>query len=1561
MYKGGKDVFVTRMAGSLTNLINSTYLGGAGDEEAYGIDLDFSTNVYIAGYTESTGYPRSPKDNVFATGYTNCYMGAKDAFVTRLGNSLTNAPNSTLLGYTNDDVAYSVLVAGDSGNTNVYVTGYTLSSNFPITRNVYDSSHNGNSDVFLSYFQYSLTNLTASTYIGGSGNDAGYALALDAETNRVFVAGASASANFPVTAGAYQQFPSGGYNGFVSKLSADMLYGSLKWQYKPVDAGALSPPAFGSDGTIYVADNYGNLYAVSPEGQLIWENYAGNENAIRGAPAVSTNGTIYFCTHDVETENNLFSVGPDCSTNWGCSLGRFVKQSPAIGTDGMIYGGCFEESYLYAINPNGTTNWKTDVIGNMYGSPVIGTNGQIYVSLSASYLYSMSPSGTTNWRADFGSGTEAYSSPAIGSNGTIYVGSGGKLWSVANNGTINWSNQLAGAGDIWSAPVIDTNGVIYIGNNSDNFVAINPNGTTKWTRDLGGDVKSSAAIGEDGTIFVGSDGGWLYAFNPDGTTNWTFNAGDVFNYSAPLLASDGTVFFSAGDNLFAIFGNEKSADGDWPMFQHDLLRTRNSALGPPDPVPPTGVSASVTNSDRVRVSWNSVSDATLYEVWRCSSNDVASASRLGETTRTWYDDGFITTGYNYYYWVKSKNPVKTGSLSSPGALGGVPTLPPEGVTATDGFPTNLWSSQVHVTWTNCSGATGYRILRSTGNTNSPAFIGISLTTNYDDTTMPPGLTNYYWVKSHNLTTTSDVSSVDSGGIPPSPPTGVAASQGTLTNALKATWNSSPGATVYELFRGTTTVASASTLLIATGSTIYNDTNTIACLEYTYWTKATNVYGISGYSTSATGHRALAPPITVNATDGTFTNKVKVSWSTNKVLDQVSAYRVFRSTVNDPLTASQRVELEFAVGSPITNYADQEIDRGATYYYWLKSKNVYGISTFSPSDVGGTAPRSPLSISASDGTYTGKVAITWNSAFGATGYQIYRLETADSSYAAVIGTVKGTNYDDTAVSPGTRYFYWVKSTNTFGKSALSGFDSGWRDLSPPTAVDASDGASTGHLWVTWSASENATAYELWRGTNSDSSSASELENYITTNSYDDLSSIPGQVYYFWVKAKNVSFTSGFSDYDIGYRALGSVDIGVSDFIFLPSAPAAGENPDAVSFHVTNYGNNDMTLPNAWVASDFYLSLNAVFGDSDDVWIGRSTASAELTVGSSTVITLSQSDRSGVTIPSSATGTYYVFVYVQHTLPSTWNDPKTTNNSAQRAGGAIQIRETASVPYIINDFTGDGKADLAVYHDATGLWFVREVDGTLILYGEAWGGAGFMPVVGDFDGDGKVDLAVYKEETGQWYIRSVAGSLILWNASWGGAGFVPVWGDYDGDRKVDLAVYHEESGTWYIRSVAGSVIAWGDIWGGTGYTPVCGDYNREGRTDLAVYAAGDYNWFIRNLSGSVILYGTAWGGEEQFAPVPGDYDGDGISDLAVYHETSGYWFIMSTAGVQIAWGTYWGGSGFVPVPGDYDGDGKTDLAVYHTEMGLWFIRGVDGTSIIYGENWGGAGFTPVSLAQ
>src|SRR5207247_3274086 len=127
--------------------------------------------------------------------FDTSYNGGSDVFVTKLtGSGLAYA---TYLGGSGNDRGFGPAV--DSTGA-AYVTGETVSADFPTTLGAFDTSYNGGSDVFV--MKLTGSGLAYATYLGGSGNDRGFGLAVDG-TGAAYVTGETASADFPTTLGAF--------------------------------------------------------------------------------------------------------------------------------------------------------------------------------------------------------------------------------------------------------------------------------------------------------------------------------------------------------------------------------------------------------------------------------------------------------------------------------------------------------------------------------------------------------------------------------------------------------------------------------------------------------------------------------------------------------------------------------------------------------------------------------------------------------------------------------------------------------------------------------------------------------------------------------------------------------------------------------------------------------------------------------------------------------------------------------------------------------------------------------------------------------------------------------------------------------------------------------------------------------------------------------------------------------------------------------------------------------------------------------------------------------------
>lgn len=204
-YGGSGDSVVVRLNQDFSTF-DATYLGGSGQDKCKDIAIDSSNNIYVVGYTNSSDFPSA----------SNGAAGSDDGFVAKVSPDLSAISKSIYLGGGSDDYANGI-ICDDSDN--LYVTGSTESEDFPTTTGCYNTTHNGESDLFVTKLDQGL-NISASTYIGGSSSDSGSKVAT--ESHSVFIAGTTLSEDFPVIEGCYDTIHNGMWDVVVVKMDQNL-------------------------------------------------------------------------------------------------------------------------------------------------------------------------------------------------------------------------------------------------------------------------------------------------------------------------------------------------------------------------------------------------------------------------------------------------------------------------------------------------------------------------------------------------------------------------------------------------------------------------------------------------------------------------------------------------------------------------------------------------------------------------------------------------------------------------------------------------------------------------------------------------------------------------------------------------------------------------------------------------------------------------------------------------------------------------------------------------------------------------------------------------------------------------------------------------------------------------------------------------------------------------------------------------------------------------------------------------------------------------------------------
>lgn len=227
---GNTDAFVTEINSSGSALVYSTYLGGFGNDHGVGIAVDSSGNTYFAGYTASANFPTA---NPLQSTHGG---GSWDAVVAKISPSGSAFVYSTYLGGTGDDYGFGI--AADSAG-NAYITGQTTSTDFP-TMNALQPANGGTQNAFVAMMNPTGSAFVYSTYFGGSGSDAGTAIALDSAGN-VYFTGNTSSADFPTTNPLQATYGGGTGDAFVAKIGG--------YSSSTAIGSSLNPAAFGQSVT----------------------------------------------------------------------------------------------------------------------------------------------------------------------------------------------------------------------------------------------------------------------------------------------------------------------------------------------------------------------------------------------------------------------------------------------------------------------------------------------------------------------------------------------------------------------------------------------------------------------------------------------------------------------------------------------------------------------------------------------------------------------------------------------------------------------------------------------------------------------------------------------------------------------------------------------------------------------------------------------------------------------------------------------------------------------------------------------------------------------------------------------------------------------------------------------------------------------------------------------------------------------------------------------------------------------------------------------------------------
>ncbi|MCF6147408.1 MAG: hypothetical protein E3K37_01995 [Candidatus Kuenenia sp.] len=401
------DAFVTKLGTeSPLEFIYSTYIGGSDDDYGYGIAVDETGSAYITGYTESSNFP--------VVGTASSLQGTRDAFITKLNATGNTIEYSTYIGGTGDwDIAQGIAV---DNNGYTYITGYTDSNDFPVLGT--DTVKNGELgyDAFVTKLGTGTpVELVYSTYLGGSWDDQGYAIAVDS-SGAAYIAGETGSnEDFPEVGTETDRSSEEASNAFAAKFNAagDTL------EYSTYIGGMSADFARGiavdSNGYAYITgytesedfplagtntpygggsyDAYITKLGTGTPVEFAYSTYLGGSGEDQGnAIAVDGSGSAYVTGYTYSSDFPVVgttTVAPHAADVYSAFLTKLETTGEEIAYSTYIGGGDNDNGYGITVDTSGSAYITGETESSNF--PIAGTTtGWLEENYSSAFIAKVS-------------------------------------------------------------------------------------------------------------------------------------------------------------------------------------------------------------------------------------------------------------------------------------------------------------------------------------------------------------------------------------------------------------------------------------------------------------------------------------------------------------------------------------------------------------------------------------------------------------------------------------------------------------------------------------------------------------------------------------------------------------------------------------------------------------------------------------------------------------------------------------------------------------------------------------------------------------------------------------------------------------------------------------------------------------------------------------------------------------------------------------------------------------------------------------------------------------------
>jgi hypothetical protein len=366
------NAFIAKFTPDGSGLVYSTYLGGSVRDAAVGIGVDAAGNAYITGITYSPDFP-----------IVNAFQpDPRSTFVSKLSADGSVLVYSTYLGGSDSELAGGIAVDADG---NAYVTGETYSHDFPTSNALQPTFGGGFVDTYVTKFTPDGSSLAYSTFLGGSGDDRGYGIAVDPAGN-AYVTGFTRSPNFPTVNPIQSRLRSLEGNAFVAKLTADgsaLVYSTF-----------LGGSGSGDLGYDIAADVAGNAYVTGytgsrdfPTMNAFQPTYGGNSNAFVAKLAPDGSALVYSTYLGGSGGDFGFGIGVDAVGNAYVTGFTNSPDFPTINPLQATYGGN-GDAFVTELTADGSTLGYSTYLGGSgsednglrYGGIAVDAAGNAYVT-----------------------------------------------------------------------------------------------------------------------------------------------------------------------------------------------------------------------------------------------------------------------------------------------------------------------------------------------------------------------------------------------------------------------------------------------------------------------------------------------------------------------------------------------------------------------------------------------------------------------------------------------------------------------------------------------------------------------------------------------------------------------------------------------------------------------------------------------------------------------------------------------------------------------------------------------------------------------------------------------------------------------------------------------------------------------------------------------------------------------------------------------------------------------------------------------------------------------------